>query len=231
MHWRRHSFGSGTVAVRRLSQLRRARATERRAIPPRAAATRRTWCGRDRCEPQPPPTARYLRGARRPESFGFEKLLRLASREAIRGVTEPEEIQRLRRRRRRTFEIGLESLCGELIDCYSTIRGSKAPRGTPPRPASLLSTSTMISMVVERLEENLVGSSKSGWLLERSETESAAEQHIVVFMTMDGASRTRTGDLLGAIQALSQLSYSPARRSVASAFRRSYPPASARRQA
>jgi hypothetical protein len=27
----------------------------------------------------------------------------------------------------------------------------------------------------------------------------------------DGASRTRTGDLLGAIQALSQLSYSPAR--------------------
>jgi hypothetical protein len=26
----------------------------------------------------------------------------------------------------------------------------------------------------------------------------------------DGASRTRTGDLLGAIQALSQLSYSPA---------------------
>ncbi len=28
----------------------------------------------------------------------------------------------------------------------------------------------------------------------------------------DGASRTRTGDLLGAIQALSQLSYSPARR-------------------
>jgi hypothetical protein len=29
-----------------------------------------------------------------------------------------------------------------------------------------------------------------------------------------GASRTRTGDLLGAIQALSQLSYSPARRTV-----------------
>ncbi len=29
-----------------------------------------------------------------------------------------------------------------------------------------------------------------------------------------GASRTRTGDLLGAIQALSQLSYSPARREV-----------------
>jgi hypothetical protein len=29
-----------------------------------------------------------------------------------------------------------------------------------------------------------------------------------------GASRTRTGDLLGAIQALSQLSYSPARFSV-----------------
>ncbi len=28
----------------------------------------------------------------------------------------------------------------------------------------------------------------------------------------NGASRTRTGDLLGAIQALSQLSYSPARR-------------------
>jgi hypothetical protein len=28
---------------------------------------------------------------------------------------------------------------------------------------------------------------------------------------LDGASRTRTGDLLGAIQALSQLSYSPAR--------------------
>ena len=28
----------------------------------------------------------------------------------------------------------------------------------------------------------------------------------------DGASRTRTGDLLGAIQALSQLSYSPERR-------------------
>jgi hypothetical protein len=27
----------------------------------------------------------------------------------------------------------------------------------------------------------------------------------------DGASRTRTGDLLGAIQALSQLSYSPGR--------------------
>ena len=27
----------------------------------------------------------------------------------------------------------------------------------------------------------------------------------------DGASRARTGDLLGAIQALSQLSYSPAR--------------------
>ena len=27
---------------------------------------------------------------------------------------------------------------------------------------------------------------------------------------LDGASRTRTGDLLGAIQALSQLSYSPA---------------------
>src|SRR5215208_5644602 len=31
----------------------------------------------------------------------------------------------------------------------------------------------------------------------------------------NGASRARTGDLLGAIQALSQLSYSPARRSVA----------------
>ncbi len=31
----------------------------------------------------------------------------------------------------------------------------------------------------------------------------------------DGASRTRTGDLLGAIQALSQLSYSPAPRSLA----------------
>jgi hypothetical protein len=30
----------------------------------------------------------------------------------------------------------------------------------------------------------------------------------------NGASRTRTGDLLGAIQALSQLSYSPARRTV-----------------
>ena len=30
----------------------------------------------------------------------------------------------------------------------------------------------------------------------------------------DGASRTRTGDLLGAIQALSQLSYSPARQAV-----------------
>ena len=29
----------------------------------------------------------------------------------------------------------------------------------------------------------------------------------------DGASRTRTGDLLGAIQALSQLSYSPEARS------------------
>jgi hypothetical protein len=28
---------------------------------------------------------------------------------------------------------------------------------------------------------------------------------------LDGASRTRTGDLLGAIQALSQLSYSPGR--------------------
>jgi hypothetical protein len=31
---------------------------------------------------------------------------------------------------------------------------------------------------------------------------------------LDGASRTRTGDLLGAIQALSQLSYSPGRRHV-----------------
>jgi hypothetical protein len=30
----------------------------------------------------------------------------------------------------------------------------------------------------------------------------------------DGASRTRTGDLLGAIQALSQLSYSPERGTV-----------------
>jgi hypothetical protein len=30
----------------------------------------------------------------------------------------------------------------------------------------------------------------------------------------DGASRTRTGDLLGAIQALSQLSYSPVRRQI-----------------
>jgi hypothetical protein len=31
----------------------------------------------------------------------------------------------------------------------------------------------------------------------------------------DGASRARTGDLLGAIQALSQLSYSPVRRPIA----------------
>jgi hypothetical protein len=31
---------------------------------------------------------------------------------------------------------------------------------------------------------------------------------------LDGASRTRTGDLLGAIQALSQLSYSPERATV-----------------
>jgi hypothetical protein len=31
---------------------------------------------------------------------------------------------------------------------------------------------------------------------------------------VSGASRTRTGDLLGAIQALSQLSYSPAKGSV-----------------
>src|SRR5207249_12192892 len=34
-------------------------------------------------------------------------------------------------------------------------------------------------------------------------------------VTGDGASRTRTGDLLGAIQALFQLSYSPARDRVA----------------
>ncbi len=33
-------------------------------------------------------------------------------------------------------------------------------------------------------------------------------------MAADGASRTRTGDLLGAIQALSQLSYSPARNGI-----------------
>jgi hypothetical protein len=33
-------------------------------------------------------------------------------------------------------------------------------------------------------------------------------------LNSDGASRTRTGDLLGAIQALSQLSYSPAREEV-----------------
>ncbi len=32
------------------------------------------------------------------------------------------------------------------------------------------------------------------------------------FLVRNGASRARTGDLLGAIQALSQLSYSPARR-------------------
>ncbi len=31
----------------------------------------------------------------------------------------------------------------------------------------------------------------------------------------NGASRARTGDLLGAIQALSQLSYSPVRRPIA----------------
>jgi hypothetical protein len=33
-------------------------------------------------------------------------------------------------------------------------------------------------------------------------------------LNSDGASRTRTGDLLGAIQALSQLSYSPAKEEV-----------------
>jgi hypothetical protein len=32
---------------------------------------------------------------------------------------------------------------------------------------------------------------------------------VVMRGSVDGASRTRTGDLLGAIQALSQLSYSP----------------------
>jgi hypothetical protein len=33
---------------------------------------------------------------------------------------------------------------------------------------------------------------------------------VLAGLSTDGASRTRTGDLLGAIQALSQLSYSPA---------------------
>jgi hypothetical protein len=41
----------------------------------------------------------------------------------------------------------------------------------------------------------------------------------------DGASRTRTGDLLGAIQALSQLSYSPERRHNAARLRHSLAPA------
>ena len=37
---------------------------------------------------------------------------------------------------------------------------------------------------------------------------------VVVFLTTDGAKRARTADLLGAIQALSQLSYGPVRRSL-----------------
>ena len=41
---------------------------------------------------------------------------------------------------------------------------------------------------------------------------------------LDGASRTRTGDLLGAIQALSQLSYSPGRRHNAARLRDSLAP-------
>jgi hypothetical protein len=44
----------------------------------------------------------------------------------------------------------------------------------------------------------------------RSATGHAATVSGICRDLVDGASRTRTGDLLGAIQALSQLSYSPA---------------------
>ena len=59
----------------------------------------------------------------------------------------------------------------------------------------------------------------SGWLsraerqLEQSEDDSAARGYLLLPTALrSGASRTRTGDLLGAIQALFQLSYSPATR-------------------
>ena len=46
-----------------------------------------------------------------------------------------------------------------------------------------------------------------GWLMSRCGKKGPVLQDL-----LNGASRTRTGDLLGAIQALSQLSYSPGRR-------------------
>jgi hypothetical protein len=54
----------------------------------------------------------------------------------------------------------------------------------------------------------------SAWLTSRRSPQSPQSTKDLVLQVFDGASRTRTGDLLGAIQALSQLSYSPARRTV-----------------
>ncbi len=85
----------------------------------------------------------------------------------------------------------------------------RADLHTPPARRTPSATACLVTRVTDTQDDLVITDVK---VLRLQAKLRRAETHMCVLARSvgDGASRTRTGDLLGAIQALSQLSYSPA---------------------